>query len=383
MAAPATIPWFLECDDLGRRRYQKPPVRRRDDVARPYWYVRVRRHEGPTGKRTQERIFLGYCDETSQRKAEQARDGHLGKVNSPNAAMGQITLRQFIEIYYRPQHVETLAVTSQRKYESHLARLLKRFGDKPLSALTTRLLQAWFNTELRSLAPETRHDLRNRLSGIFTKAIAWELHHANPAKAISLERKRGVREKVYLTDQQVAALVSILPARVALVVEVLTMTGCRISEILGLQERHISIAENGHGWARIEQAYSRGELADATKSDRGERMVPLLGLVNRLELTGNSRRFVFERRPGEPWDDRELAKIIRRSAKALGFWREGVGMHSFRRKAVTDLQAAGATMAEVARMAGHSIKMTSHYTQSDLERMEALAQARADKGRVN
>ncbi len=75
---------------------------------------------------------------------------------------------------------------------------------------------------------------------------------------------------------------------------------------------------------------------------------------------------------GEPMDDRAiLQNVIRPAAKALGFYFEGFGWHSFRRQNITVLQEEGATAIEAMAQAGHSRpSMTSEYTIVGMERRE-------------
>lgn len=306
MSAPATLARFLlEADELGRRRYQKPPVRKREgDVARAYWYVRVRkdvrRKDGSIG-RTQPRVHLGFCDETTKREAERRRDAIVDPINrmTPGQQIaGEITLSEFLELYYLPQHVERLATTSAGKYRSHIRNHIEpMFGSWPLRKITTRAIQLWFNSgnpkqvkgepNIVEKSPETRANVLAILSNIFSKARAWECHEApNPCEHVELGRKYAVRPKVLLSGDQVDMLLEILPPDVRLAAEICDVTGCRISEVLGLQERHIDLVR---GTATIEQAWRRGDLSPVTKSDRGVRVVPLLDVADEIaqRMTGS------------------------------------------------------------------------------------------------
>lgn len=267
------------------------------------------------------------------------------------------------------------------------------FGSWPLRKITTRAIQLWFNSgnpkqikgepNIVEKSPETRANVLAILSNIFSKARAWECHEApNPCEHVELGRKYAVRPKVLLSSAQVDMLLEILPPDVRLAAEICDVTGCRISEVLGLQERHIDLT---NGTAVIEQAWRRGDLAPVTKSDRGVRVVPLLDVADEIaqRMTGRPSRFLFDNGSGEPTDDREMAKALRAAMKRLRLWKEGTGFHSLRRRAITEWQQAGATTAETARMAGHSPRMVLDYTVADVDRAKDLAQKRREKGRVN
>ena len=152
-------------------------------------------------------------------------------------------------------------------------------------------------------------------------------------------------------------------------------TGCRISEVLGLQWKHLDLAT---GWVRIRQRWYRGDL-DVVKSERSNRDLPLGYLVDELKRLAESRGpapddFVFDLGDGQPHDDRELLKIIRWAARKLGFYFEGFGFHSFRRSNITRIQSTvGASALEAQLHAGHSrASMTGEYTQIEAERHQEL-----------
>ena len=66
-----------------------------------------------------------------------------------------------------------------------------------------------------------RTDLRNILSGIFTKAIEWGLwKDPNPVTAVSVGRKRTVRQHRKLTVEETRKLLDALPRDVRIICEV-------------------------------------------------------------------------------------------------------------------------------------------------------------------
>ena len=97
-------------------------------------------------------------------------------------------------------------------------------------------------------------DLRNIMSGIFSKAQEWEIlpdTFANPMRRVKLPRKWGVREKRILTEEQTARVLSRLEDPNPLICETCLDTGTRISEVTGLKVKHVDLDE---GCIRIEHA---------------------------------------------------------------------------------------------------------------------------------
>jgi integrase len=172
----------------------------------------------------------------------------------------------------------------------------------------------------------------------------------------------------------VRALIAALPARVQMVVKVADSTGLRISEILGLRWKNADLVT---GWLRVRERYYRGDQ-DVTKSERSVRDVPLGHLLEEFRAlkpaSASGEAFVFDRGDGMPYDDRGLLQhFIRPAAKALGFYWEGFGFHSFRRENNTKMQEEGASATEAQRHLGHSQpSMTGEYTILQKQRHEEL-----------
>ena len=97
-------------------------------------------------------------------------------------------------------------------------------------------------------------------------------------------------------------------------------------------------------------------------------------LVDELKRLAESRGpspndFLFDCGDGQPYDDREMLKVIRKAARKLGFYFEGLGFHSFRRSNLTRIQSkAGASAIEAQIHAGHArVSMTVPVGNSDME----------------
>jgi Phage integrase family len=142
-----------------------------------------------------------------------------------------------------------------------------------------------------------------------------------------------------------------------------------ISEILGLQEKHLDFAA---GLIRVRQRYYRGNL-DVTKNPRRTRDIPMgtMAAALRQRCTGDPERFVFSvmTKYGDSRDDRDINQhFLRPAAKKLGIYWLGFGFHQFRRQAIT---ALGVDPMQAQKIAGQSRPdMTGHYTLDDRQRQE-------------
>jgi len=382
---------------MGRRRYQRPKVEKRTDVKRPYWTARVRKQANVEGRRARPRLFLGYCPTTTDPEKRKER-GELTKpeaerrlarvleeVNAPStvATGSDVKLGEFARSHWIPRHVSNVGTGTAKKYRLHLKNhILPALGSLRLGDVTTLRIQDLVNDlRARGKSWHLRNDVLGILSSMFSKAQAWGFYPdpRNPCRDVELGRKTAVREKRYLKPDQVQLLIDSLDDVPALLVLLCDETGCRISEILGLQEKHIDYPEKGQ--ALIAQRWSRGDLAE-TKNDGAKRLVGLGGAASgiRSMMTGDPEHFIFDRGDGLPLDDdRVLGDSVRPVLKALKLWTEGMGWHSFRRKAITEWQAAGASAIEAAKMAGHSKPVTTFdYTILDPERAKEIRRKRRE-----
>ena len=82
-------------------------------------------------------------------------------------------------------------------------------------------------------------DLRNIMSGIFTRAQEWEIipeTFANPLRRVRVGKKWAVRTDRILTTEETAAVFARLKDPHLLICETCISTGARISEVTGLAE---------------------------------------------------------------------------------------------------------------------------------------------------
>ena len=183
-----------------------------------------------------------------------------------------------------------------------------------------------------------------------------------------------VREKKKLAMADTQRLLLALPDDVRLIIMAALFCTLRISEVLGLQWRHLDFKT---GKIMVRQRYYRGNL-DVPKSQKAIRDVPM-GELSRLLAERNpgpqaADDFVFSVKTsrGVCRDDRDILQhFLRPAAEKLGLYYPGFGFHSFRREAVTAL-AQEIGVPQTMKAAGHSkADMTLLYTLEDFEQQAA------------
>ncbi len=389
-------------DDL-MKRWQDPPIETRSDAPRPYYFIRpyVPRPGSAGLDRVRKRIPLGYCDETSVRKAHQRKQEIMAPINQGKFLLqAQIRFSELVE-KYREARLPKLGSATRKKYETHIDNhILPVFAQAELADIDRQSIEAWLNHEAgkhvhtfeatdqngrKVKEPHEFHglgwwalcDLRNILSAIFTAASDWGLWQGeNPCARVNLGHKVEKREKRIpnAADLQkfLAALpdTCILPVDAAqLVVLTAVVFGLRVSEVLGLEPADVDAHA---GTLQVNRRWHRGEFGP-TKSAASRRVRQIGPLAEQLVRHGRDKHYIFEREPGMPPDDRDLQQhVFRPAAEAVGIYFEGFGMHTFRRLNITWRQEAGATPFEAMKAAGHSKPETTWlYTIPDSERERA------------
>ncbi len=375
---------------MPRERIQNPTLRQ---TSRGSWFIRVwvdvLTKDGI--ERRKKIIPLGPA-ELGKRGAELARRRAMETINRASyVVQAQIRFGDLLT-EYKARHYKQVGSAAQKKYESLIRTHIEpAFGGLQLCEVTAKRVQDWIDAKAEAgKSWNTRSDLRQLMSGIFTCAIAWGYwQEGNPIGHVSPGRKRLAREKNKLTDDQTRRLLAELPPQVRTMACVALFCTLRISEVLGLQEKHIDFDA---GTIRVAQRFHRGDL-DVTKNRQAERVVPMGHLAEDLKLLclGDPERFVFqiETRPGRPGphqkrficrDDRGLQRIfLRPAAKAVGCYTVGFGWHALRREAITAFNASlGVTQAM--KLGGHSsVEMSAEYTLADRELQDAAVRERQEK----
>ncbi|MBI3895651.1 MAG: tyrosine-type recombinase/integrase [Acidobacteria bacterium] len=174
-----------------------------------------------------------------------------------------------------------VAASTKQKYRNHLHNhILPRWASTPISRFRAKDVLDWLQEESGSWYMMT--DLRNIMSGIFTKTQEWEVLPdtlANPIARVKLPKKWQVYEKRILTEEETVRVLARLHDPNLLICELCLATGARISEVTGLQVKHVNTEI---GYVRIEQRHWRGDI-DSPKTERSKRTLTLGTLAGRLK----------------------------------------------------------------------------------------------------
>jgi len=223
------------------------------------------------------------------------------------------------------------------------------------------------------------HGVRAIMNRIYNYAEGhglWEEGRRSPVSKAKLGRKHHKHERQILSFDETARVLARLDDPNRLVIETCIATGARISEVLGLQWKHVNLDA---GTIRIEQRVWHQDVG-RPKSDCSRRLLGIGDLVERFRpiaaaegAPADSWVFCQKRAPERPLWDSGVRDALHQAADDDGCDFPGLGPHSFRRANITWRQQVGGSAIEASKIAGHSdLEMTGEYTFVTPERQNEL-----------
>jgi integrase len=385
------------------KRVQHPDVHERKDRGNQYWFFRYRQDEllaDGSIKTSRKFHTIGPSrgeNAIGKRKAEDERDNVLARLNAAHTrSEATVAANQPIEVsaiifgklaeMWRSDYVDNqkikLAQPTREKYRSRLDNhILPRWKDTRIGQMRAKEILDWLQDECSSW--HMMIDLRNIMSGIFTRAQEWEIlgeTFANPMRRVKLGRKWMVRPERILSEEETVDVLVHLDGPHLLICDTCISTGTRISEVLGLQLKYLDLVK---GTISIRQRHCRGDV-DEPKTKNSKRTLALGCLSERYRewiakkaiAKPNDWLFPQPEDPTKPMWDSGVRKALKDAAKITGCDFPGFGLHSFRRANITWRQDVGASAIEASKIAGHAtIGMTHDYTHVQLRRQDELTRA--------
>lgn len=155
-------------------------------------------------------------------------------------------------------------------------------GSLPIDQLTVKHVRDWFDTMER--APKTKKNVHALLSAALRTQLRAEKPFvtSNVAEGVrSPKSTKRTKDPVFLTKQEVTALVDAMPAEVyKRMVDLIAYTGLRFGEVTGLHGRHIT-NYRGRVQIQVREAWKRsagnglGQPLGAPKTSKGTRTIAL------------------------------------------------------------------------------------------------------------
>lgn len=284
-------------------------------------------------------------------------------------------------------HVNALSgitLGTRRKYE-RLAKSIgaHRLGALPLEAVKREDVAAWIrDLERQGLSSKTIRDRQAFLSAAFARAVDDELLVRNPAHKAKIAKTARRREAVFLSLDELQAILAQAPAEWHPIIITLAGTGLRIGEATALRVGDVDLGRVpptitvSRGW---EYTGGADTILGAPKTERGARSIGLgADVVTYLRplLSRPSDAWLFEV-AGTPVTERALLPL-------WNGWVVGSGiakrprLHDLRHTHAGWMMARNYNLNDLSRRLGHaSIKVTAdtygHLAHDAQTRAAALA----------
>jgi len=294
---------------------------------------------------------------TEKQARRKAWDEYLSKLDStvlqPRSA---VTLAEFIERKYRPEHLMMLERNTRTVYQSILGgHILPMLGKMRLCDIRRDDVQTCIMAILEDGKGRTAELARAIISSIFRLAEDAEWVTGNPARRVRMP-KRYPHQRRALTRAQAAQLYAAMDPRYAALVRFLVLTGMRPGEAAGLKWRHV------HGMSiDVRETFTNGHWKAAPKNRRGERTIAItIETRALLDALANDGELVFPNTQGQPLDLGNIGtRYLKPAGKAAGVpW---VNWYTLRHTAITWADGV-LSSAEKGTQYGHTAKMSEHYT---------------------
>lgn len=307
----------------------------------------------------------------AQLKAEQIRGDQLVLRG------GQMPLNAWIDEWW-PGYENSLKPTSAHseggRVRNHIRKLL---GTLTLDQVDALAVQQWVNLlgagvkdeaastpgktvwTRKPLAPKTVHNCHGVLFVIMQAAVGQRLIRLNPCAGTALPA-RVQKEMRFLTDPEIARLITALPEHWRPLVMLLVATGVRWGEAIGLKGGRVDLLSRPPKLVIIEQMQemsNTGELIFMSPKSAKSRRTVSFTLQVALVLTGlvaaaETGELIFRTPTGLPIRTRNFRRVWLTTIKKAGL--PGLRVHDLRHTHAAILIAANRPLSAISRRLGHS-----------------------------
>lgn len=321
-------------------------------------------------------------------------------------AVRALTFGQYAEAWLTGRKVKgrPLADRTRDHYRDLLDRfILPTFADVPLAGITPDAVDQWY--ELTAIGrPTTQAHAYALLRTILGTAVDRGLiKTANPAKIRGAGTTKRAKKVKPATLSELAVITAAMPERRRLMVVLAAWCALRFGELAELRRSDVDV-KNGvirirRGVVRVRAVDDDGNVTTVRKvkppkSDAGERDVPIPPHILD-DVKAHLRTYVTGRDgllfPGRDGDHLSSSAFYGRESllnhdgtirrKGHGYFearrlagRPDLNFHALRHTGLTNAAVAGATMAELMALAGHSTAGAAlRYQHAAQDRMQDLA----------
>jgi integrase len=282
----------------------------------------------------------------------------MNLVSIPRPKAGR-TLSRLVE-EWESSVAPTLKPTTVRAAKSHLrTHIIPALGEMSLTAITTRNVQAFVSALVaKGLSRKSTENVLQTLGGLLKTAKAWKyIPEVFDRAALSLPREGEKKEERFFTAEQVKLIVEASEEPYSTLWALISITGCRAGEILGLKTGDLDFDKHLIRILRTLDHATRTMQAPKSKSSSADLPMPEV-LEKRLRTflanhwRANEADLLFCNSKGKPMQRDKVAYKLQATLLSLGI--EKAALHAFRHMAASELLENGASPSVVQRQMRHS-----------------------------
>ena len=264
-------------------------------------------------------------------------------------------LNTFYETFKQKQQSNTV-INRKRIIRNHIE---PAFGSKRLDRIRTTDIQRWFNSLAKTYSKETILKIKNIMNPVFDAAVEDDIIDRNPmaSKRIEVCGKETVHHKAIPKDKMtdIRKHAAELPLREKLMAGLLSYTGMRFEEVLGVRWEDID-----DQWITVRRAvvHPNRNLPEVKtpKTKTSERKIPLNEELAKLLEPRQEHGYLLYAE-NDPTMESPLCystarRIFDRIRKRFDLGEYTA--HDFRDTCATEWRENGIPLDVVARMLGHS-----------------------------
>lgn len=379
-----------------RRGQQKGYVHRQGDV----WYLAYREDaldENGRLTRIRRNVRIAAAKEVSKREAQRIAGEILRKVDEQAVMpLSLITVGEFIERRFKPDVTWALKHAGKKHYDYILGKhVVPALGDVRLREVGTDEVQALVKQKIEAgYSVQTAVHIRNAISAVFSHAKLKRAYSGdNPAQGVRLP-EMSRKESHALSFKMGRDLLLALPPTVRTMSLLSMTTGMNVAELLALRWKRINLTDEiaivGAEVLKpcslaVRENYYRGQFGSVKAKSR-RRDVPLsqsvvtaLMELRAASAYSGSEDLVFATRNGTPLSERNLLRrVLKPAGEQLGApW---LSWHVFRHTHATLGEQIGMALSDRQAQMGHGdVRMTMHYTHSDINRRRRSIEEMTDR----
>lgn len=249
---------------------------------------------------------------------------------------------------WKDEHYPTLEYNTQKGYDKSYKKAVDHFGEYSIKDITPTMIKA-FVTSLakKGYAAKTVTHHLSILKLILTKAVIDGEIPTSPAEYIKPPSGMKKTKRIPPTPEEVKKIKESLSAPFGLFAYFILYTGLRKSEALALQWKDIDFEKKEiHITKAWYEKYNKPCIKPKTKTDAGDRVVPLLDPLLAVLVPGDPEDYVFGLLEGKRyktlWDAYKTVTGIK------------CGAHQIRHEFVTMLYDVGINEFDAMHIVGHA-----------------------------